>query len=875
MTATAKLSPVSKMSCSDERMAVAEKTVCAPRPVLISANAGNRKNENERNTMEKTAISKNKTLTRWGLVLSPVLALLGLTAPASGQSTARITRVLQANGIVTVNWQGGTAPYQVEKSTNLRDWQEVDVQTSGFVVQSIETDSKAFYRIKGAGGSGGNDRKAPSVPGGLTATPNICSQITLSWNPSTDIGSGVASYKVYRNGFFLVTVPAPATVTSDVGLVGSTLYSYAVQAVDGAANISGKCPVVTATTPACVDNTAPSIPANLTAVPANCSQINISWSPSADNFGGSGLQAYIVFANGVFFKQVLAPATSTSDTGLASGSTRNYMVSAFDKAGNQSSFSSVSTATTPICGDTTAPSVPVSLTAAAASYSQINLSWGASTDTGGSGLRGYNVYRDGGFLKQVLGATSTSDTGLSASTSYSYAVTAVDNVGNQSAKSTAMSATTPAGQIPGPWAKRFGSTGADFGSVVAVDGSGNTDVAGRFQGTVDFGGGPLTSAGDYDVFVAQYSSSGVHQWSRRFGGATLDTVACIALDPAGNIVIGGSLAGGSLMKISSQGVLQWTKGPATGANGVAIDSQGNVIATGSFSALTDFGDNHVIASAYNSVDAYLAKYSSAGTCLWAKNFANSGDTEAGTAVAVDKRINPLTGQPYDNIVLAGWAYTDINLGGARFMNATWGGFGFIGKFTPAGDHIWSSTIGLKTAANDPSAWVKILTMALDSNGDLAISGQFDVQANLGAATVYAIAAISEGYVGKYSGADGHYLWAQPIIGGIDCAPLGIAVDAQNNIIVAGYYYITFNFGRQSLTSIGSVADCFVAKYSTSGGNVWAQSFGGANSDGAYAVAVDGAGYPVVTGYMQDTGTWSGQSLTSAGSFDCFLMKLNP
>jgi len=82
------------------------------------------------------------------------------------------------------------------------------------------------------------------------------------------------------------------------------------------------------------------------------------------------------------------------------------------------------------------------LTVAAASCSQINLSWAASTDTGGSGLSGYYIYRGGVFLKQVAG-TSTSDASLAASTSYSYAVSAVDNAGNESARTTG-SATTPA-----------------------------------------------------------------------------------------------------------------------------------------------------------------------------------------------------------------------------------------------------------------------------------------------------------------------------------------------------------------------------------------------------------------------------------------------
>lgn len=111
--------------------------------------------------------------------------------------------------------------------------------------------------------------------------------------------------------------------------------------------------------------------------------------------------------------------------------THAWTAKAYDSSGN-STLSSTVTLTVANVSDTTPPSVPSGLTAAAASCSQVNLGWSPSTDTGGSGLRGYNVYRNGTYLKQVT-TTSTSDTGLAASTSYSYAVSAVDNAGNQSA----------------------------------------------------------------------------------------------------------------------------------------------------------------------------------------------------------------------------------------------------------------------------------------------------------------------------------------------------------------------------------------------------------------------------------------------------------
>ena len=145
--------------------------------------------------------------------------------------------------------------------------------------------------------------------------------------------------------------------------------------------------------------------------------------------------------------------------------------------------------------DTTAPSVPTGLTASAASCSQINLAWATSTDNpGGSGIKGYNVYRNSAFLKQVTApATSTSDSGLAASTAFSYAVSAVDNANNESARSAAAGATTPACTTQAVWADGFGNTQEDRGRSIAIDPSGNTILTGHFRQTVDFGGGPLTA----------------------------------------------------------------------------------------------------------------------------------------------------------------------------------------------------------------------------------------------------------------------------------------------------------------------------------------------------------------------------------------------
>ncbi|MWC27157.1 carbohydrate binding domain-containing protein [Paenibacillus sp. MMS18-CY102] len=98
--------------------------------------------------------------------------------------------------------------------------------------------------------------------------------------------------------------------------------------------------------------------------------------------------------------------------------------------------------------ETVAPSVPAGLQVTAVTASSVSISWTASTDNaGGSGMASYSIYRNGTLVKadQAAATTSYTDTGLAASTAYSYTVTAKDVAGNVSAQSAALAATTSAG----------------------------------------------------------------------------------------------------------------------------------------------------------------------------------------------------------------------------------------------------------------------------------------------------------------------------------------------------------------------------------------------------------------------------------------------
>lgn len=131
--------------------------------------------------------------------------------------------------------------------------------------------------------------------------------------------------------------------------------------------------------------------------------------------------------------------------------------------------------------DTTAPNAPTNLTATAVGQNQINLAWNASTDNpGGSGIAGYRAYRNGSSipLAPLTIGTGFSDTGLTAATTYTYRVSAVDNATNESAQSAQAQATTQSASSAPAWA--VSSTSVNFAQGTASSFDLRTLMTGTF-----------------------------------------------------------------------------------------------------------------------------------------------------------------------------------------------------------------------------------------------------------------------------------------------------------------------------------------------------------------------------------------------------------
>jgi len=160
-------------------------------------------------------------------------------------------------------------------------------------------------------------------------------------------------------------------------------------------------------------------------------------------------------------------------------------------------------------GDTTAPSAPTGLTVTGTTSSSVSLSWTAATDN--VGVTGYTVYRGSTAVATVTG-TSYTDTGLTASTAYSYTVKAKDAAGNVSAASSAVTATTAASTTGGGGGTSSGCTasytissdwGSGFNADVTVTDSGSAPING-WTVTWTFGGNQQVSS----LWNAAYSQSG-------------------------------------------------------------------------------------------------------------------------------------------------------------------------------------------------------------------------------------------------------------------------------------------------------------------------------------------------------------------------------
>ncbi len=279
--------------------------------------------------------------------------------------------------------------------------------------------------------------------------------------------------------------------------------------------------------------TAPAAPSGLTASAASSSQVNLTWTDNSDNE-----TAFAVWrqGGGAAFARVavLAPnSTSFTDSGLTPGTAYTYEVRAINNAG-ASPWSNQATVT---LAGLAPPAAPSNLAVSSFSAAAVALTW---TDNSNNETA-FAVWRSagGGAFGRIAAlpphSTSYTDTAVSAGTSYSYEVRAINNVGaspwsNQAtvtptglppAAPTNLTATAAGPtQITLTWTDnsnnetafavwRQGGGGGAFGRVAALAAN-----------TTSFTDTGLTPGTAYSYEVRAISNAGASPWSNQVTGTT-------------------------------------------------------------------------------------------------------------------------------------------------------------------------------------------------------------------------------------------------------------------------------------------------------------------------------------------------------------------
>lgn len=342
--------------------------------------------------------------------------------------------------------------------------------------------------------------------------------------------------------------------------------------------------------------------------------------------------------------------------------------------------------------------------------------------------------------------------------------------------------------------------------------------------------GVLASRGPARLVVNRPSSEAgftpLIRWTNEFGTTGNDDAESAAMDPYGNSYVAGYTAGALpgqtsqggydafIRKYSPAGTQLWTVQFGTSADDVA------------FAVAVDASENSYVVGYTNGTlpgqvanggaDAFIRSYDASGNERWTRQFGGT-DWDVAQSVAVG-----LDGE----VFVSGYV-----------LNARSGDEdGFVREFAASG-----GTPGWTISLSSPY-FDDIRSVATDAQGNVIAGGAYD----------------SSAFIGVYS-ADGSALWTTTIPGVI---VNGVAAAIGGGAVVVG---VSAGGALPGQVALGG-SDAFVRVYSTSGAEQWTHQFGSTQDDAADAVAVGQAGDIVIAG--STAGALPGQ--TNSGGTDAFV-----
>lgn len=427
----------------------------------------------------------------------------------------------------------------------------------------------------------------------------------------------------------------------------------------------------------------------------------------------------------------------------------------------------------------------------------------------------------------------------------------------------------PALGYPHVWSGSFGGTNAEYPTAVSANADGAVAVVGYFWGTADFGGGPMVSVGDSDIFVACYDAGGYPLWSKRLGGTSGDVGFGVFIQDDGSVLVTGYFAGsvdfggGALVsnggidiflaKYDANGNHVWSQ--SFGSTGfeagvdVAVDASGNILFTGYIGDTVDFGGGGLTGP--GGADIFLVKCDGNGGHIWSVTHGGT-DTDSGWKLAC-------TG---GDVVLAGYFKGTADFGGGSLVSAGEADV-YLAKYNASGGHVWSKRFG--STQNDQPAGV-----CVDGSGRVAITGFFQGTVDFGGGGLSSVNA-DDIFLAQYDAAGSH-LWSQSFGGIAKDEVYGLAVDSGDNLFITGAFPNSIDFGGGVLTSTDPYNDVFVAGFDASGAHAWSAMFASTLDDAGQGIAVDGYDNAIITGIHETTIDFGGGPLTSDGFYDVFVAK---
>jgi len=464
------------------------------------------------------------------------------------------------------------------------------------------------------------------------------------------------------------------------------------------------------------------------------------------------------------------------------------------------------------------------------------------------------------------------------------------------------------------WARDIG---ASYGvhPFITADSDGNVYSTGSFNGTIDADPGAavynLTSNGQDNIFISKINKYGSFVWAINLGGPGAVYGSAITLDANGNILLAGSfsqtvdfdpgvgiqnLTAGTfalnafILKLDSTGNYLWAKAfvntptSITGASGsirsIHIDSDQNILTTGSFNGTVDFDpsatENTLTTNPYLQRSIFISKLDSAGNYIWAKQF-GINDLNTGTSITTDNSGNILACGNFSSQVDFDPGINVFNLN--TFTNAT-----YILKLNANGDFNWVKTFEVA----EPNNRVRINSITLDANQNIIIKGSFigAVDLNPGNDSLNIISdGISETvFISKFD-LNGEFIWAKTWNFNLPFNFQGywsnlLLLNSQNSIYSANTFTGTIDVdpgnAANSLTSQGA-SDLILYKLDTDGNLDTTIIFNG-KFDFCSSIVKDGLGNIIIGGRYSDTtyvATDSGIDTLNANEteFHSFILQL--